>query len=167
MKRVLTMGLLLATAMMSLAANGAESWRPPSAAELGSASDQKWRAEDPDRFLIVKGDFDGDGKPDEARLTVRGDGKAFAIFVKLASRPAAQKLDEFPDVSKLPALGIKRVAPDRYPTSCARGLDCAEDEPRYITLRHDAIDYFRYDQFNRYYYWNASRHEFAQVGIND
>jgi len=167
MKRVLAMGLLLTVMAPIAAKGGAESWRPPSAAELGSASDQKWRAADPDRFLVVKGDFDGDGKPDEARLMVRGDGKAYAIFVKLASQPEPQKLDEFPDVSKLPPLGIKRVVPDRYPTACARGLDCAEDEPQYITLRHDGIDYFRHDQFNRYYYWNDSRHGFAQVGIND
>ena len=81
--------------------------------------------------------------------------------------PPAAHNPEFPDVSKLPAMGIKRVAPDRYPTACARGLDCAEDEPRYIIVKHDAIDYFRHDQSNRYYYWNESRHAFAQVGIND
>ncbi|HLI82202.1 MAG TPA: hypothetical protein VKV03_19580 [Candidatus Binataceae bacterium] len=171
MKRVMSLCLTIVLAMWSLAAqNGAQlsqSWRPPTAADLGSADDQKWREENPARYLVVTGDFDGDGKPDEARLMVRGDGKAFALFVKLAARDAAQKLDEFPDVSKLPAMGIKRVAPDRYPTACARGLDCAEDEPRYIIVKHDAIDYFRHDQSNRYYYWNESRHAFAQVGIND
>jgi len=161
--------LAIALATSSFAAQNPElAWHPPTPSELGSAADQKWREADPvDRFLVVRGDFDGDGKPDEARLMVRGDGKAFALFVKLAARAEAEKLDEFPDASRLPALGIKRVAPDRYPTACARGLDCAEDEPRYIDLRHDSIDYFRHDQFNRYYYWNASRHEFAQVGIND
>lgn len=175
MKRVMSVWLLIVLATSSLAAQaGAQSaqtwqssWRPPTAAELGSAEDQKWRADDPARYLVLTGDFDGDGKPDEARLMVRSDGKAFALFVKLGASDAARKLDEFPDVSKLPAMGIKHVAPATYPTACARGLDCAEDEPRYIILKHDAIDYFRHDQSNRYYYWNDSRHAFAQVQIND
>jgi hypothetical protein len=168
MKRLWSALIAIVIASSSFAAQNPDfSWHPPTSSELGSAVDQKWRDADPDRFLIVRGDFDGDGKPDEARLMVRGDGKAFALFVKLAASASEQKLDEFPDVSRLPALGIKRVAPDHYPTACARGLDCAEDEPRYIDLRHDGIDYFRHDQFNRYYYWNDSRHEFAQVGIND
>jgi len=171
MKCIVKMLLLLVLASSAAAAQkdnaDAQGWRPPTAAELGAPEEQKWRQEDPARYLTVTGDFDGDGKPDEARLMVRGDGKAFALFVKLGARDAAQKLDEFPDVSMLPAIGIKRVAPDTYPTACARGLDCAEDEPRYIIVKHDAIDYFRHDQANRYYYWNDSRHAFAQVGIND
>ena len=70
----------------------------------------------------MTGDFDGDGKPDEARLMVRGDGKAFALFVKLGARDSALKLDEFPDMKMLPSIGIKRVAPAEYPTACARWL---------------------------------------------
>ena len=106
------------------------------AAQLGTPEEQKWRAADPERYLVLNGDFDGDGKPDQARLLVRGDGKAFALFVKLAAREAALKLDEFPDIKKLPAIGIKRVGPGEYPTACARGYDCAEDEPRYIRVTH-------------------------------
>src|ERR1700722_12965198 len=134
MKRGMSFWLPIVLAMFSLAAQNVEqssqswrSWRLPTAAELGNAEDQKWRQDDPGRYLVVTGDFDGDGKPDEARLMVRGDGKAFALFVKLGAREAAQKLDEFPDMSKLAAIGIKRVAPATYPTACARGLDCAED----------------------------------------
>jgi len=169
MKRVISTWLLIVIAISSLAAqNGGPSWRPPTAAELGSAEDQKWREEDdPARYLVVTGDFDGDGKPDQARLMVRGDGKAFALFVKLAAKSAAIKLDEFPDIRMLPAIGIKRVAPATYPTACARGIDCAEDEPRYIRVKHDGIDFFKVESANTYYFWNDVRHAFSQVGIND
>lgn len=140
-------------------------WRPPTTVELGAPQDQKWRDESPTRYLTLTGDFDGDGKPDEARLLVRADGKGYALFVKLATSETPIKLDEFPDIKKLPTIGIKRVAPDTYPTACARGLDCAEDEPRYIRVTHDAIDYFDHDVFDRYYFWSDIRHAFAQVGI--
>src|ERR1039457_2058485 len=142
-------------------------WRPPTAAELGAPQEQKWREDDPGRYLVVTGDFDGDGKPDEARLVVRGDGKAFALFVKLGARDTVLKLDEYPDIKMLPFIGIKRVAPGEYPTACARGYDCAEDEPRYIHVNHDAIDFFKVESAATYYYWNDTRHAFARAGISD
>ena len=144
----------------------AHPWLPPTTAQLGTPQEQKWRDDDPARYLTVTGDFDGDGKPDEARIVVRGDGAAFAIFVKLSTSGTVVKLDEFSDLKLLPSIGIKRVAPATYPTACARGIDCAEDEPRYIHVTHDAIDYFQHDVTDRYYYWNDTRHAFAQVGIN-
>src|SRR6202035_4440087 len=84
------------------AASGADSfamkgWREPRAAELGSLADQKWRDDNAKHYLSLTGDFDGDGKPDEARLMVRDDGKAFALFVKLGGKDGALKLDEFSD----------------------------------------------------------------------
>lgn len=170
MKRVIAVLALIALMTSEVVAEphslAVSGWRNPTPAELGTAEDQQWREVDPARYLFLIGDFDGDGKPDEARLMVRGDGKAFGLFVKLAARDAVVKLDEFPDIKMLPSMGIKRVAPAEYPTACARGLDCAEDEPRYIRVTHDAIDYFQHDVVDRYYYWSDSRHAFAQVGIN-
>jgi hypothetical protein len=169
MNRVINVLMLIAlttsAALAQAQSRQIEGWRNPTAAELGSPEEQQWRDADPARYLVLRGDFDGDGKPDEARLMVRKDGKAFALFVKLAAHDTALKLDEFPDIKMLPAMGIKRVAPDTYPTACARGIDCAEDEPRYIRVTHDAIDYFQHDVVDRYYYWNDVRHAFAQVGI--
>jgi hypothetical protein len=169
MNRVVNV-LLLIVLMSSAAAaqkdlRRVQPWRPPTAAELGTPQEQKWREDDPARYLLMTGDFDGDGKPDEARLMVRADGKAIALFVKLGARDTALKLEEFPDIKMLPSIGIKRVAPDEYPTACARGFDCAEDEPRYIRFNHEAIDYFQRDGAERYYYWNDMRHAFVQAGI--
>src|ERR1700692_4504220 len=134
---LLTLVLMSATAAQKDALR-LQPWRPPTTAQLGSAEEQKWRNDDPAHYLSVVGDFDGDGKPDEARIMVRGDGKGFALFVKLAARDTALKLEELPDIKKLPSMGIKLVAPAEYPTACARGYDCAEDEPRYIRVKHDA-----------------------------
>lgn len=170
MKRILKGLLMLIVLWASVVAAKEEtirelSWRPPTTEELGGAAAQKWREDDPAHYLAMTGDFDGDGKPDRARLMVRADGKAYALFVKLAGRDTDLKLDEFPYMKTLPSTGLKRVAPDTYPTACARGIDCAEDEPRYIHVTRDAIDYFQHDSADRYYYWNDTRHAFAQVGI--
>jgi len=147
-----------------------QGWRAPRSADLGSPAEQKWREADLSRYLSVSDDFNGDGVPDIALLLIRDDGAAFALFVGLAQKDGRHtyvKLDEFPDAKELASKGIKRVAPGDYPTACARGLDCAEDEPRYIHLRHDAIDFFIHDAANRYYYWNELKHSFSQADIND
>jgi hypothetical protein len=170
MKPAFQILLLLALTSAAVAAQKDSSlppWRAPTDAELGSPEEQQWRHDDPARYLVMSGDFDGDGKPDQARLMVRNDGKAFALFVKLAARDTAQKLDEFPDMWMLPSIGIKRVAPATYPTACARGFDCAEDEPKYIRVTHEAIDFFKTESAETYYYWNETRHAFARAGITD
>lgn len=157
--------LLIVASVVTAAGEKPPSWHAPTAVELGTSEEQQWRADEPHRYLVVTGDFDGDGKPDEAWLMVRSDGNAYALFVKLASQDAPQKLDEFADIKGLPVIGIKSVPPAEYPTACARGYDCAEDEPRFIHVTHPAIDYFHRDTSDRYYYWNDSRHAFAQAGI--
>jgi hypothetical protein len=170
MNRVIKVLLLTILPIFTLAAQKdalrLQPWHPPTAAQLGSAEEQKWRDGDPAHYLSVTGDFDGDGKPDEARIMVRGDGKGFAIFVKLGASPTPVKIEELPDITKLRSMGIKLVPPAEYPTACARGLDCAEDEPRYIRVKHSAIDFFQPDVADRYYYWDDARHTFANVGIN-
>jgi hypothetical protein len=170
MKHAFQVVLLLVLTRAAVAAQKGSSlppWRAPTNAELGSLEDQKWRQDDRARYLVVTGDFDGDGKPDQARLMVRADGKAFALFVKLGARDTAQKLDEFPDIWMLPSIGLKRVAPATYPTACARGIDCAEDEPKYIRVTHEAIDFFKTESAETYYYWNETRHAFARAGMSD
>ena len=176
MRRVIEIFVMLTFAIAIVGAKPADQsnlprgWRIPDGADLGSLEDRKWRDADPSRYIAISDDFNGDGLPDVARLLIRNDGGAYALFVGLAQndrRPAFVKLDEFPDAKDLASRGIKRVVPGDYPTSCARGLDCAEDEPRYVHLKHEAIDFFTHDGANRYYYWNELNHSFSQVEIND
>jgi hypothetical protein len=167
---IIAMSLLAGTQRDGALPKPPHGWRAPTIADLGSPADQKWREKDPARYLTVIGDFDGDGIPDIARLMVRDDHIAYAIFVWLAHQDGTYKqvqLDEFADVEGFPSMGIRAVAPGEYPTGCARGYDCAEDEPRYLNLKHTAISYFKTDASNRYYYWNDSTRTFSQVGMND
>ena len=176
MRRVIEIFAVLAFATVIVGAGRTDrtdvptGWRIPTGADLGSQLDQKWRDSDPSRYLAVNDDFNGDGSPEVALLLIRNDGTAYALFADFAQKDGHHeviKLDEFPDAEELASRGIKRVAPGDYPTACARGLDCAQDEPRYIHLKHEAIDFFTHDAANRYYYWNELNHSFSQVGIND
>src|SRR5579872_5242069 len=109
MNRIVKVSLLIVLAISTVAAQKnllLQPWRAPTAAELGAPAEQTWRENDPGRYLVMTGDFDGDGKPDEARILVRGDGRAYALVVKLGGRPDTIKLDEFPDMKMLPSMGI-------------------------------------------------------------
>jgi hypothetical protein len=143
-------------------------WRDATDADLGSSSDRKWREETPSRFLSATGDFNGDGIPDLARLKVSRKGTGYALVVELSQKPGVFetiKLAEFP-MADFPATGIKRVPPGDYPTACAKGYDCADDEPKYVHPKHDAIDFFKRDSANRYYYWSDSKQAFVEVRMN-
>jgi hypothetical protein len=53
-------------------------WRAPTPVEL----DEDWRQTSATRFTVARGDFDGDGKPDEARLVLSHDGRRLAVVGK-------------------------------------------------------------------------------------
>ena len=169
--RILTIGIFILISVAAAAQTFMRfdpDWREPTEVDLGSPSDRKWRDADPSRFLFVSGDFNGDGVPDFARLKVSRKGSGYALIVELSQKGAPSKiikLGEFP-MADFPAMGIKRVAPGDYPTACAKGYDCAEDEPKYVHPKHDAIDFFKLDAANRYYFWDDSKNIFVDVGIN-
>src|SRR6188472_4535668 len=56
-------------------------WRLPNADELSDA----WRAKDPARYARASGDFDGDGRPDQAALLVSLRQQRVALFVYSAT----------------------------------------------------------------------------------
>src|SRR4030081_3006757 len=63
-------------------------WRKPTPTEaIGS-----WRKKSSSRFLVVRGDFDGDGRDDIAELLVSDSGKSFGLFVWLSSQRRWQSI---------------------------------------------------------------------------
>jgi hypothetical protein len=63
-------------------------WRKPTPSEAIGA----WRKKSPTRFLVVRGDFDGDGSDDAAELLVSDSGKSFGLFVWLSSQRRRQSI---------------------------------------------------------------------------
>jgi hypothetical protein len=53
-------------------------WRRPTLAEVP----ESWRNKSVSRFLVVRADFDGDGREDTAELLVTNDRKRFGMWVK-------------------------------------------------------------------------------------
>ncbi len=139
-------------------------WQAPTAAELGD----DWRNSDSDRFAVARGDFDGDGKQDVARLMVSPDRKRAAIVVEMSA--AGTKVIPLegaaPDV--LGAMGISVVEAGTHDTACGKGYwACEHGEPAVITLKWDGIDYFKFGSANSVFYLPKPGAKFRRVWLSD
>lgn len=144
-----------------------DGWRMPANDELKDA----WRNESKDKFTIVKGDFNGDGIVDEAKLMVRQDGSGFGVFAFVSQNDQSFKtylLDENKDKSLIRAMGIKKVSSGFYKTACGKGYwDCKQDEVPEINIRNEAIDYFKTESANSFFYWDSKTNNFKRIWISD
>jgi hypothetical protein len=142
-------------------------WRLPTNEELRDT----WRDESDSRYATVKGDFNGDGIIDEAKLLLRKDGNALGLFVFLSQKDGAFKifqLDEINAVEYIQVMGIEKVERGTYKTACGKGYwDCQDDEPSEIILHNDAIDYYKIQSVNSFFYWDKGANSFKRIWISD
>lgn len=141
-------------------------WRRPTLAEVP----ESWRNKSVSRFLVVRADFDGDGREDTAELLVTNDRKRFGMWVKgsLATH-GDWKLLESGDAS-LARIGIAKVPAGKYETACGKGYGeyaCEHGEPNVLRLSRPAIDLFYRESADTYFYWDASRKQFVSVQMSD
>lgn len=144
-----------------------QGWRVPVSSEIND----DWRKKNIDRYLLVKGDFNGDGAIDEARILVREDGSGLSLFAFVSQENHTVKaylLDEMKGSGSIHAMGIKKVSSGLYKTACGKGYwACGNDEVPEISIQHDAIDYFKTESANSYFYWDAQTKAFKRIWISD
>jgi hypothetical protein len=141
-------------------------WRDARDAEVA----QKWRSGDPARYLVVRADFNGDHRIDEARLLVREDGNALAlvVFIAQADGYKVSILDTIDGSGWLDVIGISLAVPDRYPTACGKGyFECESGEPKELVLLHPAIDCFKEESADSVFYWDDRTGSFRRVWMSD
>ena len=153
---------------LALFAQDLPSWRSPAESELGEHS--AWRKEDPDRYLLVRADFDGDGKEDTARLVINDKENKMGMMVKLSTLGKAEPLliETNSDKGAIKAIGIKIAKPGKYQTACGKGYyDCKNGEPEQIQLDRPGIDFFKYETANMFFLWNAAKKTFNEIYMSD
>lgn len=128
-----------------------------------------WREEDANRYMYVKGDFDGDGRLDSAELLRRDSEHALGLFVFKGDNPgSALLLEEISDVGSIERVGVRVVLPGLYKTACGKGYrDCQPGEPKQISITNQAIDLFLDGSANSYYIWDIHDKKFNRVWISD
>ncbi len=111
----------------------------------------------------LAGDFDGDGKADQARLEPRGG--AHVLVVERAAAPG--KPETVTMVADASGFFIATQPPGAYPTTCAKdvGAPCAADEPRKVELKAPALAFGAEEASLAVAVWTGER--FAVTWLND
>jgi len=142
-------------------------WRLPNHNE----TDQAWRISNPNHYLVVHGDFNGDGLQDTALLLVRADGSGFAPFVALGRKDGKTGFVQRETTNQMYYLeteGLKLAQPGTYRTACGKGYaDCGPGEKDSVIISFDAIEFFKEGGPSRLIYWDAKRKSFAEVWTSD
>jgi hypothetical protein len=145
-----------------------DGWRLPDPRETYATDNRAgpWRDESRNKFLVARGDFDGDGAPDVARLLVSVDGRQMALFVFLGSGPWLQ-LDAMKS-EQLEVMGIDALPPGAHRTVCGKGYrNCEPGEPEILELRFPGIDYFKAESASSVFYWSPADKRFLRLWLSD
>lgn len=144
-----------------------EGWRKPTLSE----ANESWRRTSRTRFLVVRGDFDGDGKPDLAQLLVNDTKKELGLLVRLSSSGEWEVLHdiEIRGEARLGDFGIRRVLPRKnIETLCGSDpSSCASDTAQILDLSSDAIEFFAHGTSSTYFYWDGTGKKFRLAPMSD
>ena len=140
-------------------------WAKPPAKLTG----QEFRRKDPNHFLIVAGDFNGDGVQDKALLLFNQHTQKLGFFICLTTATGCDwhRL-EVMDIAFIDVMGIARVKPGQYETACGKGYwDCGKDEPKRLSTKRDAVEFFKDESASSVYFYNPGKHSFISVATSD
>ncbi len=144
-----------------------KNWRAPTKTELKD----DWRQRSHEKYALVNGDFNGDGVADQARLLVSTRSDTFGLFIFLSQKDGTRRTYKAvvsKNKSILEVMGIDKVAPGQYKTACGKGYwDCKKGETPVITLKYDAINYFKTESANSFFYWNEQSNCFDRIWMSD
>ena len=112
------------------------------------------------RDLSASGDFDNDGRLDEAFFVQTGDDSTLNISLVVSFGSAPQIPYRIVDTFRGPYehdirdFGLRVAQPEKYIAACARGYGdpCGDDEEEELTLTHDAIYFYDFESSSLLYY---------------
>lgn len=159
----------LAVAVAATPADPPSGWRYPT--ERDYRDDwAEFRKELPVPFH-ARADFNGDGLEDEAWILLATRGQAWGLFVFVAQksgRPMVLQLDEDRGQGRAQWMGIAAIPPGEYRTACGKGyFDCEPGEPEVLRLTRPALDYFRFESANSFFWWDPKTRSFKRTWMSD
>lgn len=158
---VFLLGLATACSAQQLPAG----WTKPPANLTG----QRFREKDPNHFLVVEGDFNGDGVQDKAMLLVNHRAQKMGFFVCLTTATGCDwhRL-EVMEIAFLDVMGISKVKPGEYETACGKGFwECGKDEPEKLKTKRDTVEFFKDESASSVYVYNPVTLKFISVATSD
>jgi hypothetical protein len=120
---------------------------------------------------VARGDFNGDGAEDAAMLLVSLHRHEVGLFVFLTRKNhsyKAYRLDVIKDINYLQVMGVAKVSSGAYKTACGKGYwVCKPSETPMLSLKQEAIDFFKVESANSYFYWDRKKSTFRRMWMSD
>ncbi len=163
-RAAICVSLMALTIALSLAQDTLpDGWRKPTAAEAKGA----WRNKSAARFLVVKGDFDGDGHDDLAELLGSDAGNEFALFVRLSTQHNTWQ-SIHGGRAAVADFGIRLVHSGKRDMLCSDDPSvCAPGTAKSLDLTNSAIEFFTYGEASSIFYWDKSAKRFRAAPMSD
>ncbi|MBL4894816.1 MAG: hypothetical protein JKY59_08150 [Emcibacter sp.] len=143
-------------------------WQLVEIESLAATSDYQFRHKKTDGYLLVTGDFNGDGVTDRAEISKKNTNETYGLiaYVSRGTEGYDQHILNEGDWSIFSRMGISREDPGEYKTACGKGYGrCKSDAPLSVSFPYDAINFFMFDSASMFFiYKNDS---FYTVWISD
>ncbi len=153
------------------AASFFDDWRFPNESDV--IGDWEIYRQEGREFYTFAADFNGDHKEDEAWILIKKDNTQWGVFVFLDANGSERKIIELyrsePGDNVPQGFGIVRTDPGHYLSACTQGYGtgCQLGERRFVVLKNPAVDFFRFESANSFFFWNEEIDGFENIWISD
>ena len=143
----------------------ADTWQRVVPSDVSGSDNWVFRKTDKALNLSAFGDFDGDGRQDEAYLAKNEAANDYAVFVKAAKAGAEPLRLETGKLSDLHTIGLTAVKPGRYTDWCARKTPRPDMCAASVEVPNEAFSVFMYESAARILYYKNDK--WLAVWISD
>jgi hypothetical protein len=166
--------IVLAVALFLMAAPGWAGRSAPSGWRFPNSSDRTGEWEGTRSPFHIRGDFNGDGLVDDARILLRKGGVGWAVFAFLRNgngTTRAIKLIEATRESSSPQrFVLETIRPSKinFSTACGKGyFECERGEPLTIQFHLPSISFCLRESSCWVFVWQASSARFQRIRMSD
>lgn len=150
--------------------NDLSSYRLPNSSDL-KGDWEEYLVNQKMKLWQIEGDFNNDGKKDQAVIMPKIYGKGFAVvaFLNLGlNQYEIMKLEEYDDLEHYYfSLEYAEPSLEKIPTACGKGYwECEIGEPESIIIKYDSIWFCKVGSSCSLFVWNSRNNRFNRIDIS-
>ena len=137
---ILVSSVFLISIVSGPAHSGQEMWERVTPSDVNQYEDWAHRRKETAYSLVAVGDFDGDGRPDQAYLSKNVSKVIWGLFLETSRSGGGPRLVDTDDIVTLPRVFLDLQPPGRYKTlSCLHGSEPSVNCGKHIHLKADSF----------------------------
>ena len=137
---ILIFSVFLISIVSGPAHSGQEIWERVTPSDVNQYEDWAHRQKDRSYSLSAVGDFDGDGRPDQAYLSKNVSKGRWGLFLETSRSGEGPRLVETDEIGSLPRVFLDVQPPGRYRTlSCRYGSEPSVNCGKFVDLKTDSF----------------------------